>query len=135
MLHPGFRDYQSRFHDQRGGVEQGRFPHRRAESSEQIITKAKAGMSITESSNLTISFQGDKQLGFAFSCLVATLGQDGKIRTLEPGGDVPLLESAPHNGPDTVICTRRIMCCSLATRPGCQSISRSSLPNNRGACR
>ena len=39
---------------------------------EQIVTKAKAGMSITESSKLTISFQGDKQLGFAFSCLVAT---------------------------------------------------------------
>jgi hypothetical protein len=77
----------------------------------QIVSKANAGVKVSSVSKLSVTFQGEKQLGFAFSCLHATLEPSGRIVTLEPGGDIPRLEALAgeflvSHTPDHVLLTR-----------------------------
>jgi hypothetical protein len=77
----------------------------------EIVSKGKGGVKVSSSSKLAITFQGDKQLGFAFSCLHATFYPDGRIASLEPGGDIPRLEALTgdfvvSHTPDHVLLSR-----------------------------
>jgi len=68
----------------------------------EIVSKANAGVTVSGSSTLAVTFTGNRPLGFAFSCLLATFDAAGRIRTLEPGGDIPILESV-RGDEDTAI--------------------------------
>jgi hypothetical protein len=68
----------------------------------EIVSKANAGVTVSSSSTLAVTFTGDRPLGFAFSCLLATFDATGRIKTLEPGGDIPQLE-ALRGDEDTTI--------------------------------
>ena len=67
-------------------------------------------MSVSSSSTLAVTFSGDRPLGFAFSCLLATFDASGRIKTLEPGGDIPQLEVLSADE-DRQSRTHRITCC------------------------
>ena len=67
----------------------------------QIVTKANANLSVSSASTLSVTFKGDKQLGFAFSCVRASFDGTGKFTSLEPGGVIPNLEAvAEAMGPN-----------------------------------
>lgn len=69
----------------------------------QIITNANANVSVTSASTESVTFKGDKQLGFAFSCVHASFDQSGKFTSLEPGGVIPNLEAAGYSDPDRLV--------------------------------
>jgi hypothetical protein len=77
-----------------------------------IVSQANAGVTIKSSSSVSVSFQGDRPLGFAFSCVLATFDATGRIVTLEPGGDIPQLEALVEGDvqiahtPDHILLTR-----------------------------
>lgn len=68
-----------------------------------IVAKANAAMTVSKSSNTSITFQGDKQLGFAFSCVHATFDNTGKFVSMEPGGQIPQLESLQDASPNRMV--------------------------------
>lgn len=80
----------------------------------QVVSAANAGVQVTTSSNVSVSFKGDRHLGFAFSCLLANLDDSGRITSLEPGGDIPQFgliagTNVPHvvsHTPDHVLLTK-----------------------------
>ncbi|MGH9612209.1 MAG: hypothetical protein ACRD4P_03925 [Bryobacteraceae bacterium] len=79
----------------------------------QVVSKANAGVQVSTSSSVSVSFQGNRHLGFAFSCLLANLDDSGRIASLEPGGDIPQFGlvhgmNIPHvisHSPDHVLLT------------------------------
>lgn len=51
---------------------------------EQVLSSAKAGMTVAGASALSLTFQGPKPLTFAFSCQRLLLDQNGKIVQMPP---------------------------------------------------
>jgi hypothetical protein len=68
---------------------------------QQIVQNAQANMSVASSSSTSISFTGQRQLAFAFSCISAQLDSDGRILALQPGGDLPSIEGILATGDST----------------------------------
>ena len=54
---------------------------------QQIVTQAQAGVQVSSASSRELTFQGDKQLAFAFSCVRLYLNDDGKIVAMPPDLD------------------------------------------------
>jgi hypothetical protein len=78
----------------------------------QIVSKANVGVSVRTTSDLSISFEGQKQLGFAFSCVLANMDSGtGRVVSLDPGGEIPQLESVAEEifvrTPSHVLLTRQ----------------------------
>ncbi|HYW47572.1 MAG TPA: hypothetical protein VE959_32180 [Bryobacteraceae bacterium] len=69
----------------------------------QIVTKANANISVSSASSLSVTFKGDRQLGFAFSCVRASFDDTGKFTSLEPGGVIPNLEALGPIDPDRMV--------------------------------
>lgn len=65
---------------------------------QQIIQNAHFQVAVSSASSTTISFTGTKQLGFAFSCVLATIDSSGRVISLAPGGEVPPLEAVRATG-------------------------------------
>lgn len=94
---------------------------------QQIVTQAQAGVRVSSASSRELTFQGDKQLAFAFSCVRLCLDDDGKIVAM-PRTSIPTACSAiPAAGWSTV----PTGCCSAESRPWWSGTSRRALSEEK----
>lgn len=82
---------------------------------QQIVQKANVQLAVSSSSTTSISFTGQKQLGFAFSCVSASLDASGRIVSLAPAGSLPALEFALPTGERAVARSPHILFAATPT--------------------
>ncbi len=61
---------------------------------QQIVSEAKVNVQVTTTTGYDLTFQGDKHLSFAFSCVRLYLSDIGEITALPPEDEVPALRTA-----------------------------------------